>query len=198
MLQMTGVILAGGQSRRMMKKNKAFLKLGNRSIIERVVETLGSVFPKVMIVANAVEEYQSCGCGVVSDLLPISGALTGLLSGLSQSPTRYNFFVACDMPFLSSDLIRYLACQAEGWDVLIPRIAGCYQPLHAIYSKDCMPAIVQQLREGNQTIFDFFPEVKVKEICEDDIRQIDHELISFFNLNTPQDLQRARDIYATF
>lgn len=181
-----------------MRRNKAFLQLGGKLIIERIVEALISVFPQVLIVANAVEEYQGLGCRVISDLLPYPGALTGLFSGLRVSSTHHSFFVACDMPFLQNDLIRYLACRAEGWDVLIPRIDGCYQPLHAIYSKDCLPAIIRQVKEGNQTIFDFFPEVKVKEVSEEEVRQIDPELVSFFNLNTPQDLDRARDLYAKF
>ncbi len=195
MLQMTGVILAGGQSRRMMGQNKAFLQLGGQSIIHRIVGVLRTVFSQVLIVANAVEDYQSLGCRVVSDLPLARGALTGLFSGLSYSSTDYNFFVACDMPFLQNDMIHYLASQAEGWDVLIPRIQHYYEPLHAVYSKDCLPSIVRQLKGGTQTIFDFFPEVKVKEVSEEDIRRIDPDLISFFNINTPQDLKSAQDIH---
>ncbi|MBI2876043.1 MAG: molybdenum cofactor guanylyltransferase [Candidatus Tectomicrobia bacterium] len=196
----TGVILAGGQSRRMRGESKAFLRLGGGPIIETVVAVLSSIFPEVLIVTRSPQDYQGMGCRVILDLPGAPGALTGLFSGLNEALTRYSFFVACDMPFLRPELIRYMVSLLEegpeaGWDVLVPRMEEGYQPLHAFYAKGCLPAIVRQLRTGNQRIFDFFPQVKTREISREELTRFDPDLRSFFNINTPADLEVARRLY---
>lgn len=198
--RLTGIILAGGQSKRMRGENKAFLQLGESSIIETIVALLSAIFPEVMIVTRSPLDYQGLGCRVVSDVEGASGALTGLFSGLNEASTRYGFFVACDMPFLHPELIRYMVSlleegQGQGCDVLVPKMEEGYQPLHAIYSKSCLPAIVRQLREGNQRIFDFFPYVRLREISREELTRFDPDLLSFFNINTPESLEMAKMLY---
>lgn len=197
---LTGIILAGGQSKRMRGGNKAFLRLGESSIIETIVAVLSSIFPEVIIVTRSLMDYQGLGCRVVLDVGEASGALTGLFSGLNEASTRYAFFVACDMPFLQPGLIRYMVSlleegRGQGYDVLVPKMEEGYQPLHAIYSKGCLPAIVRQLREGNQRIFDFFPCVRLREISREELTRFDPDLLSFFNINTPESLEMAKMLY---
>jgi len=133
---------------------------------------------------------------VVRDLEPGQGVLGGLYSGLSQTKAEAAVAVACDMPFLKSALIRHLLALSESYDVVIPLIAGRPEPLHAAYARSCLEPIAATLRSGGLKIVDFFPRVRVKYVDENEISSIDPRHLSFFNINTAQDLARARELLA--
>lgn len=193
---MTGVILAGGQSKRMERRNKALLDLGRRSIIARTVELFRRLFEEVLIIANAPEPYRSLGCPLVSDILPGNDSLGGLHTGLVAASNRHAFFAACDMPFLNEKLIRRQTAGCEGYDVVIPVTTYGYQPMHSVYSKNCIGPIERQIARGDLKIVRFFPEVRVREFGLQEIRDLDPEELSFFNVNTPVDWERARRLSA--
>lgn len=187
---MTGVVLAGGKSSRM-GFNKAFIEFGGKRLIEVVLECLRGLFPEVLIVANDPERYTYLRVRVIPDLIPDSGSLGGIYTGLSAAAHPRCFFAACDMPFLNPDLIRLLIREAEGWDVVVPRVAGELQPLHAIYAKACLPFIKEAIDNGALKIARFFPKVMVKTIEEPALKALDPQLLGFVNVNTPQELESA-------
>jgi len=168
--------------------NKAFLSVGNRTILDRLYSTLQGLFDEVLLVTNDPFQYLSWDLTIVTDLFPIRSALTGIHAGLFHASAPYVFITACDTPFLKKGLIKTLLEELEPkWDVIIPVTQEGNQPLCAIYSKRCIKPIERQLRNEDPKILKFFPKVKVKEIQEAQLRSADPHLISFFNINTPED-----------
>lgn len=196
MPHVSGVILAGGKSRRMGGSPKALLPFGERPLIHHTVETLGAVLPDCLIVTNNPELYGFLGLPMVADVFPEGGSLGGIYSGLRAVPGDAALCVACDMPFLSRRLIAYLAGRAGEADVVIPEAAGELQTLHAVYSKACLPPMERRLRAGRLKIVGFFDEVRVVRVPADQVARFEAPELVFMNLNTPDDLERARALWA--
>ena len=189
----TGVILAGGKSRRM-GRDKALLELGGKTLIDRVLERFVPLFPELIVVTNDIPRLAPPGATVVSDLLPGAGALGGLYTGLVYASFPRIFICACDMPFVSPAAIEYLLHQADRYDVVLPVFPDGPHPLHAVYGKRCKRPIATRLAAGSLRIIDFFPEVRVLEVTRDSLEGVDPELRSVWNLNTPEDLREAEAI----
>jgi len=185
---MTGIILAGGKSRRI-GRNKALLKIGEKQVIKLIVEKLKVVFDNVLIVGNASFDYQFLGVRVVEDIISKKGPLGGIYTGLLTSQSKYNFICGCDMPFLSLDLLKFMISEINDNDIVVPVVKGFLEPLHSIYSKRCLPAVRFHLESEDLKVKNFFPEVKCRYLPETKIKKYDPELLSFFNLNTPQLLE---------
>ena len=186
-------MLAGGKSSRM-GFNKAFIEFGGKRLIEATVDCLAGLLPEVLIIANDLDLYAYLGVKVIPDLIPNAGSLGGIYTGLSAAAHPKCFFVACDMPFLNADLIGLLVREAEGWDVVVPRVAGELQPMHAVYARSCLPFIKEAIDVGMLKIARFFPKVKVKTIEEPALRAVDPSLLGFMNVNTPLELEEAEAI----
>ncbi len=182
----TGVILAGGESRRM-GSDKSLLPLDGERFIDRSYQLLASLFEEVLIVTNSPEIYAGIPCNKVPDCYPGRGALAGIHAGLYHADQPQIFVVACDMPFLQPDLIRYLCHDARRTDVHIPRNDSGLEPLHACYAKNCLPAMAAVLESSSRRIIDFFPAVRVAEVPAESWQRYDPEGLSFRNINTPQD-----------
>lgn len=182
---LTGVILAGGQSRRM-GCNKALLRVGDRTLIEVVAARLRAVCGEaLLLVANTPHEYRSLGIRTVSDALPPGHPLVGVYTGILHAGGPA-FVCACDMPFLDPALIRHMASLAAGADAVIPRHGGDYEPLHAVYTPACLPAIRGCIaRQGRST--DFLRDVRVRVVEAEEARRFDPDLRSFTNVNTPEE-----------
>jgi molybdopterin-guanine dinucleotide biosynthesis protein A len=194
-LSISGVILAGGQSQRM-GVNKAFLEFDGRPIIERVVEKVSLVGEEVILVSNTPDEYAHLGYRVVSDVFPGQGPLGGIYSGLKAARNSIALVVACDMPFLNASLLRYMILLSPGHDVVVPRIGEEMEPLHALYSKTCLLAMESLLRRDDLRIVSFYSRVRVRYIERQEIEVLDPKHLSFFNVNSPGDLQRAKALAA--
>ncbi|HLC21561.1 MAG TPA: molybdenum cofactor guanylyltransferase [Candidatus Methylomirabilis sp.] len=190
---MTGIVLAGGKSSRM-GLNKAFIEFGGKRLIEATVARLAGLFPEVLIIANDLEPYAYLGVRVIPDLIPNSGSLGGIYTGLSAAAHPAGFFVACDMPFLNPALIALVVREAEGSDVVVPRVEGELQPMHAVYAKSCLPFIKEAIDLRMLKIARFFPKVKVKIIEEPALRAVDPHLLGLMNVNTPLELEEAEAI----
>lgn len=190
---MTGIVLAGGKSSRM-GVNKAFIEFGGKRLIEATVDCLKALFPEVLIIANDPPLYAYLGIKVIPDLIPDSGSLGGIYTGLSAASHPACFFVACDMPFLNAELIKLLVREAEGWDAVVPRVRGELQPLHAVYAKSCLPLIKESIDASVLKIARFFPKAKVKIIEEPALRAVDPYLFGFVNVNTPLELEQAEAV----
>ena len=188
----SGIILAGGLNTRMGGKDKAFLSIGGRTIMDRLYNTFQGLFDEVLLVTNTPLQYLSWDLTIVMDLFPIRSALTGIHAGLFHTSAPHAFISACDTPFLKKEVIRALLEELEPkWDVVIPVTEEGNQPLCAIYSKRCIKPIERQLNTEDAKILRFFPKVKVKEILEAQLRPADPRLVSFFNINTPEDLSAS-------
>ncbi|MBI5287182.1 MAG: molybdenum cofactor guanylyltransferase [Deltaproteobacteria bacterium] len=190
---MTGIILAGGESKRM-GFNKAFIEMGGMPLIERTVSLFTEVFSEVIIVSNNLQEYEHLNLMVVSDIVNGKGSLGGIYTGLIHSTHPYCFVVACDMPFLHKGLITHMIGKLRGYDVVVPFIDGRYESLHAVYSKGCVKHIEKSIKEDNLKIVDFYPRVRVKTIQEEDCRRHDPLLLFRTNINTIMDLERIREV----
>jgi molybdopterin-guanine dinucleotide biosynthesis protein A len=192
---MTGLILAGGKSKRM-GQEKALLPLGNKTLIQRVADALGCVCDPVIIVTNTPSNYSFLGLEMVADLIVGHGALSGIHAGLFFSPTPRAFVIGCDMPLVNPTLVRLLVEQKAKWDVVVPRMGEFLEPLHAVYSKRCLPTMEQFLLSGGRRILDLYPKLKVLEVSEAELRKVDPELLSFFNVNTPEDLSEVEALWS--
>jgi len=187
----SAAIMAGGRSRRM-GRDKAWLDLGDgRPIVRRVIDALSEVADEVLIVAND-PRYATLGPRVVPDRFPDGGALGGIATGVGAASHPTVLVAACDMPFLRADLWRLLLSRAGEADVVIPRVAGEYETLHAVYTKACVPAMERALAAGRMRVISFFDDVRVRTVEEDELRAIDPDLASLTNLNTPEELDAAR------
>ena len=191
---MLGVILAGGQNRRY-GSEKAFIRLGDRPLIEGILDTMKAALEEVVIITNDAANYRHLECEVLEDEIPGNGCLGGLYTGLKRSPSGEIFLVACDMPFLKREFIEYMQTRTDGYDVVIPR-TEVLQPMHAIYATGCLPHIEALMREGNLKILDFFDKVRLKEVGSEEVARFDPRGIMFFNINTPQDLEEAERLHS--
>jgi len=204
---LTGVILAGGKSRRMGGRDKAFLELDGRPLIEIVVERVRCVCAEVLIVAGDTSPYAGLGVPLVEDRFQGVGVLGGLHAGLEAASHELALVIGCDMPFLNPDLLLAFAAWAKGYDVVVlqhalsppqspPRSGGdvpegqggaFVEPLHAAYRRTCLPAIEDAIRAGERRIVSFFSHVRVRTITPAEIAFIDPDLRSFRNVNTPEE-----------
>jgi molybdopterin-guanine dinucleotide biosynthesis protein A len=177
-----GVILAGGKSRRY-GKNKALVAVEGVPLIERVADVLGSVFHRVVLITNSPDEYKHLHLPMFEDLVKGLGPLGGIVTGLSVITEEAGFLVACDMPFLNPSLIRYMIRIRGPFHVVVPRIRGDLETLHALYSRQCLPALWKFVHAGEYQVFRFFMEAPVRYVEEGEIRSHDPDLRSFININ---------------
>lgn len=182
--------MSGGENLRM-GTDKAFLKVAGIPLIEHVLRSLKSVFHDLIIVTNAPDRYSAYRVNVVSDAFDKRGPLTGIYSGLMRSSTEYNFIVACDMPYLNTDLISYMAGLAEGHDIVVPSVNGLLEPLHAVYRKRLIPLLEYQIKHDRRRIREVFEKAKMRYVTEQEIDRFDPGRKSFMNLNTPKDYEEA-------
>jgi molybdenum cofactor guanylyltransferase len=187
----TGVILAGGKSRRM-GRDKAFLPFGTGRLIERVIEVLRQVTGDVILITNTPESYQPFGLPMFSDVFPEAGSLGGIYTGLVSAKTPYSLCLACDMPFVKSEFLRFLCETATETDVVIPRNAEDFQPLCAVYSQVCREPIRQKIEAGRLKITGFFDQVRVRVVEGELLTRYDPHDVMFFNANTPEEYEQAR------
>jgi molybdopterin-guanine dinucleotide biosynthesis protein A len=191
---MTGVILSGGKNRRM-GENKAFLKMGEERLIDRTVRLFHRVFREVIIVTTRPLDYIDQDATIVTDILPEKGALGGLYTGLFYATDEHAFIAACDMPFLNTAFMEYMVLQAnEGYDIVVPAPPDGLQPLHAIYTRRCLPAIRSRLDRNRLQIKGFYPGHHILEISPEILDTFDPKERMFLNVNTPEDLQTLSSI----
>ena len=198
MQKTSAIVLAGGHSLRM-GTNKASLKLdGKNTMVERVISAVQPITNEVLLVSDA-EMALPPWVRHVKDAPLGHGCLRGLYSGLSAALGDYCLVVACDLPFLNRELLRYMLDYPHNHDALVPRLTHPQRgyelhPLHAVYSKRCLEAIVHTFTIGQDAIHDIYPHIKIHYLEEKEINTFDPQHLSFFNLNTPTDLARAREI----
>jgi len=194
-LNTASIVLAGGGSSRLGREKWAELIAG-KSLIERAVTRLSSLSAEILIVISKRQSRSSFSsyaeAKTVVDLYPGKGSLGGIYTGLVYSASFHNLAVACDMPFLNPDLLRYMIDLSPDFDVVIPRIGDLKEPLHAVYTKNCLLPMERLLKGGNLRVAGLLDSVRVRYVEKDEIDRFDPEHLSFFNVNTQADLERAR------
>ncbi|WP_034423915.1 molybdenum cofactor guanylyltransferase [Candidatus Entotheonella palauensis] len=188
--EVTGVVLAGGESRRM-GQNKALMQLGGERLVDRVMRTLGESCAELLMVTNSPAVYADVGLRMVGDVWPGKGSLGGIYSAIYHATTPYVLVVACDMPFLQAASLKYLIEQIGEHDVVMPDVLGEQQPLHAIYGRACLEPIRRRLEADRLKIVGFLPDVRVRTVTAAELQPFDPELLAFQNLNTPEEFEAA-------
>ncbi len=190
-MDVSGVILAGGKNVRM-GVNKAFLEVNGQRMIDRTVSLFEGLFDEVTVVTNTPLAYSYLEVRIIADIVPDSGALGGLYTGLLHSSFEHAFVAACDMPFLKREAIRYIVDHRNGFDVVLPHLEDGPHPLHALYSKRCLRWVEELLRQENLRILDFFDKAKVKRISQAELLPFDEDLRCITNINTPEDFEKVK------
>ena len=191
----TSIVLAGGRGSRL-GKEKHTEEVARESLIERTIGNLSLLSTEILIVISNRQSKSNFSsyaeAKTVVDLYPGKGPLVGIYTGLVHSSNFHNLVVACDMPFLNLDLLRYMIDLSPGFDVIMPRIGDYKEPLHAVYTKNCLPSMESLIKGGSLKISDLLDSVSVRYVEKDEIDRFDPEHLSFFNINTKADLEKAR------
>lgn len=187
----TVAIIAGGKSSRM-GTDKSFVELLGKPMIEHLlsrVTDLGQA--ETILITNCPAEYIHLDLPMYGDVLPEKGSLGGIYTALFYSKTPRTLVIACDMPFVHPALLKHMLTLYEGFDVVAPRVNGYPEGFHAIYSRACLNLIRQNLDADKLKVTDFYSKVTVRYLDEAEYQVFDPQRLSFFNVNTPQDLQEA-------
>ena len=193
----TGIILAGGRGSRLGGVNKALLRVGGLTTLERVRAALGGLTDETVVVVNDDSLADTPGVRFIRDPDPHAGVLPALKAALSTAQNPTCILLACDMPFVYGPLLRWLVEQCADHDVVMPIVGEQPQPMHAVYRRDpCRSAITAALERGDRRMISFLDGLQVRRVSEHELRRLDPELRSFFNVNTPEDLAEAERIAA--
>lgn len=195
-----GVVLAGGLSRRL-GRDKAVERIsGDEPLIARCVRRLAPLVDEIVVVVNTAERGEMLplpqGIKVAVDMYPDGGSLGGIFTGISAIGRQWGIVVACDMPFVSADLVGHMLGLRVGQDAVTPMIGERAEPTHALYSKSCLPHMERRLQAGDLKITRFYDDVRVRYVGESEVDRFDPDRLSFFNINTAADLSRAVAIAA--
>ena len=198
--EITGIVLAGGMSSRL-GRNKALELVGGRRLILRVLDRLSAVSDCAVAVVNdtrrAEELRLPSWVRPVVDEYPGMGSLGGIYTGLASADTDWGVVVACDMPFLNTGLLTLMLSMRSDSDVVVPVLDGRPEPTHAAYSQVCLPHIRRRLDAEELKITGFFDSVRVKYLDQPEVEALDPGLLSFFNVNTQEDLNRAHELVSS-
>jgi molybdenum cofactor guanylyltransferase len=187
------VIQAGGQSKRM-GQDKALVPLRGKPLINHVLDRVSGLGDEVLITTNSPDDFSFLDLPTVQDKSPGAGALAGLATALNGARGEHVLIVACDLPFLQQPLLRYLIELTPKADVIVPEWNGELEPLVAVYARKCLTEVDHSLSQGEMRMVSFFPRVKVHRVFQHEIMALDPGGLSFFNVNTPEDLATAERI----
>ena len=193
---MTGVILAGGEGKRL-GRDKTAIVIDRELLIETILSKLKESFEEILLITskkklkNYTSRFSHLNVKIYADIFDGKGSVAGVHSGLCHSSNYHSFFVGCDMPFLNPSLIEYFKQITEGNDVVVAQCASGFEPLHAVYSKKCMSYLEKLIQSNNLRIYDFYDEVKLRIVREDEIEKHGPQKLCFFNINTEEALHEA-------
>jgi molybdenum cofactor guanylyltransferase len=194
-LACTGVILSGGLAARYDGTEKALLRVGGARILDRIYEIYRELFDEIILVTNSPEKFLEWDLLIVSDLFPIRSSLTGIHAGLFYMTNPFAFISACDTPFLKKEMVETVIGKIEPHiDIVMPETSAGFEPLCAAYSKRCLDSAQHHLEQEKLKIIKTFRKSRIKTISEKVLCEIDPDLRSFFNINTPADLKLAEEM----
>lgn len=185
------IILAGGKSKRF-GSDKALSNFQGKPLIQTIIQVAEKITDDIIIITNTLEKMDFISYPKFTDLIPGTGSLGGLYSGLHYSEKYRNIVLACDMPFISTECIRFLIDNSDGNDITVPFHQNKFEPLCAIYSKRCLPFIKNQIDSGDYQIFQFYDKVRTKQLNFSSELSFYHENL-FSNINTKTDLENISE-----
>jgi molybdenum cofactor guanylyltransferase len=191
MINKTLAILAGGKSSRMNYNNKALLLFKEKTFIENIIYE-GKDFDEVIIISNNKEDYTQFGLKVFNDIYLGNGPLSGIHSALKNSRNEKVFCIACDMPLITKDILKFISDINEEYEVLAPKINEKLQPLCAIYSKELIPRVEEALLNNENKLKKFIMSTKYK-VLEDKKYKVLSEK-EFSNINTINEYNDLEEI----
>ena len=191
----TGVILSGGLATRYEGTEKALLQVGGVRLLDRIYDIYTELFEEIILVTNSPQKYLDWDLLIVPDLFPIRSSLTGIHAGLFFMTNPFAFISACDTPFLKKEVVETVIERIEtDIDIVMPKTSAGFEPLCAVYSRRCLETAQQHLEQEKLKVIKAFRKSRMKTISEKVLRQKDPDLLSFFNINTSDDLQRAAEM----
>lgn len=190
----TALVLAGGRATRLGGVNKALVEVGGKMLLERVLDALRPLADQIVVVGHLADDARVPDVQVVPDLFQGGSTLVAIYSGLSVARNEVALVVGCDMPFLSTEVLARVARLSQDHDLAVPRVRGHLEALHAAYRRSCLPTMEMAIQRQQWKIIDFYPEVRVRLVEDWEVRDLDPDLRSFLNVNTPADLERARSL----
>ena len=193
MTEIIAAVLVGGKSRRY-GRNKALEIFQGERLIDRQLRKVQSMFTEVLVITNELGDYLHLEVTLLRDVIPGLGPLGGIYTGLLFAQGKSVFVTACDMPFLQPAVVKHMVQLSRNNDVVVPQKREGLEPLHAIYSARCLPHIKKMLERGKFQVVSFFPAVKVCRLSQEELQKLDPHGLSFFNINTPDDMDRAREL----
>ncbi len=196
MPSLTVAIIAGGKSSRM-GTDKSFAPLLGRPLIEHVIARAADLGQQeTILITNRPEDYAHLKLPMFTDILPDRGSLGGIYTALHYSQSVDTFCIACDMPFINPDLMRYMIELRTGgsYDVIVPKVDDHPQGLHAIYGKACLGPIRERIDAGQLKVIGFYDRVRVRYLEPAEYARFDPHGLVFHNVNTPEELQVAQQI----
>lgn len=196
---MTGIILVGGKSKRM-GQDKAFMSVGGKQVFRRILDVFETLFDEILIVTNKEGRFAEYGYPEIVDLIPDSGPMGGIYTGLSSAKSGNVFAASCDLPFIHPEPVRTIINESGKYDIVVPEISGRLHPLHAAYSKRCMPYIIKRLENKEMNITRFINEMyeagESRELTVRKVQMIElsseemwHQTV--YNMNTPEEWSEA-------
>jgi len=201
----SGIILSGGKSTRM-GENKSLLKIGDKTAIERIVDLMAGLFPKLILSANTPEEYSFLGLETVKDIYTHAGPLAGIHAGLQKSTTEKNFVISCDMQLMNEETIKFLVDYNTDRQITIAKADGFFQQLAGVYHKSCLPEIediltnskIEESRVTDQkkrgcSVFKLVQTFEA-EIIDAETQMPGYKPGTFFNMNKPHEFEEIRKL----
>ncbi|MGI6453845.1 MAG: molybdenum cofactor guanylyltransferase [Syntrophomonadaceae bacterium] len=192
-VNISGVILAGGKSSRM-NFNKAFAYVGDKTVIEIICAKFASFFSETIIISNQPHLYQKYCDKVFVDIYPGRGPMSGIHAAIYHSSNDAIFVLGCDMPFVNMQIVSYLISQLNGYDCVIPRVDGYLQTTCGLYTKKCYPVLTECLEKNKLKLSLTFAQLHTRLVEEEELAPWGNIRESFFNLNDPDTLKKAREI----
>jgi molybdopterin-guanine dinucleotide biosynthesis protein A len=192
--RVNAIILAGGRNTRMEGLDKAFLEIEGRPFIEIIIDRLKDLVSEIIVVTNSPKRYSKFKVKLVSDEEAGRGPLMGIYCGLKASDARYNFVVACDMPFINSRLIKFMLDNKDNCDILLFKDSEKFHTLFGVYSKSCIPVIEEMLSQNCLRIQAIFPRLKSRFLPIKKMDKFDPLRLSVVNINTMQELRKSRQM----
>ncbi len=191
----TGVILVGGENKRLPGKKKGFHTLGGITMIEGILSVFSDLFEEIILVARDPKDFTGLDVMVVTDIIPAQCSLAGLHAGLFYASNPWAYVTAWDFPFPNRAVIEHLMKQTKsGAQVIVPRTYDGLEPLSAMYARTCIPLIEAALEKKIYKIKGFYNKKRVREIGPEQLEKLDPEFKFKFNVNTPEDLARAKEM----
>lgn len=202
-MRKTIIILAGGKGERFQSRDKCFIMLNEKLLIQHAIDNLSRVADELIVAARDEQQGEqilntlACKIVLVFDYFKGFGPLAGILSGLERASSSYSLILGCDMPFVNEDVVDYLFEVAERgkYDAVVPQWEnGMVEPLHAVYKREPMlAAVLRAIERKEKKMFNVLSQLKnVKFLAVNELREIDPELTTFRNINTPEELKKLR------